>query len=89
MELPEGSEVFELGVTPPPAALPAEPCAPPADAGDPAEREMRARALASMETFRSHPEDRWERSRLQRYGGPQSIDLDVLISSISDLFRKF
>ena len=58
-------------------------------AGDPAEREMRARALASMETFRSHPEDRWERSRVRRYGGSQTIDLDVLISSISDLFRKF
>lgn len=56
---------------------------------DPDEREMKARALASMENFRTHPEDRWERSRMQRYRGSQTIDLDVLISSISDLFGRF
>jgi DNA-directed RNA polymerase subunit RPC12/RpoP len=56
--------------------------------GDPEERELRARALASMENFRTHPEDRWERSRLQRYRGSTSLDLDLLISSISDLFRR-
>ena len=56
---------------------------------DPDDREMRARALASMETFRTHPEDRWERSRTQRRRGSATLDLDVLISSISDLFRRF
>jgi len=55
--------------------------------GDPEERELRARALASMETMRTHPEDRWEASELRRYrvGG---LSLDLLSASLGAIFGK-
>jgi DNA-directed RNA polymerase subunit RPC12/RpoP len=55
--------------------------------GDPEERELRARVLASMETMRTHPEDRWEASELRRYrvGG---LSLDLLSASLGAIFGK-
>ncbi len=54
--------------------------------GDPGARELRARALASMEAVRSHPVDRWAlgSKRAQRAGRPTGIDL--LSRSIGAIF---
>jgi hypothetical protein len=56
--------------------------------GDPADKEARARALAALETARSHPEDRWEAAELRRYrsGG---LTLDLLTASIGSIFGRF
>ncbi len=56
--------------------------------GDPAAREARARALASMETMRTRPEKLWERGVLRgRPSGDDSVDL--LSASIGALISKF
>jgi hypothetical protein len=56
--------------------------------GDAEEREMRARALASMETMRSHPEDRWSESSLRRHGFTGATEIDLLSASIEFIFGK-
>jgi len=61
---------------------------------DAGEREMRARALASMESMRSHPEDRLNElaARHRASGRPFEtagpLGLDLLLASIGFLFGK-
>lgn len=56
-------------------------------AGDPVEKEMRARTLASMEAMRSHPEDQFHRYGLASARHGSSLGLDLLSASLSLLFR--
>ena len=58
--------------------------------GDPAEKEMRARALASLETMRSHPDERWEASELGRLRSTgSSLGIDILSASIGFIFGRY
>ncbi len=57
--------------------------------GDPEERELRARALASMEAVRAYPEDPWARVELARHQGASIFTGDLLSASIGFLFNKF
>jgi hypothetical protein len=60
------------------------------NSGDPVTKEMRARALASLETMRSHPDERWEASDLRRLRTTGSgLGLDLLSASIGFIFGKF
>lgn len=57
-------------------------------AGDPADREMRARALASMEALRTDPDDHpWGKASLRRRGGfGAELGVDLLAASIGLIF---
>ncbi|MGE0158218.1 MAG: hypothetical protein AB7T31_02330 [Gemmatimonadales bacterium] len=58
------------------------------NAGDPATREARARALAYMEGMRTRPEKLWERGSGR--GGPGGgAPVDLLTASITALVNKF
>jgi hypothetical protein len=59
-----------------------------ARAGDPKEKEMRARALAAMETLRTDPEDLKIGAASRRRRGPDS-GIDLLSRSIAVLFGGF
>lgn len=57
--------------------------------GDPVEKELRARALASMETMRTNPEDQWRHPMMRHKSSPTgSLGLDLLSASIAFLFSK-
>ena len=57
---------------------------------DPVTKEMRARALATLETMRSHPDERWEASDLRRLRtSGTGLGLDLLSASIGFIFSKF
>lgn len=55
---------------------------------DPAVAEARARALAAMETMRTHPEEQWTGIRIQRSGGGD-LGVDLLARSIAAIFGGF
>ncbi|MEM7417890.1 MAG: zf-TFIIB domain-containing protein [Gemmatimonadota bacterium] len=55
--------------------------------GDPVEKEMRARVLASMETMRSHPDDHLRGNAFRR--APGGLGVDLLSASLSMLFSRF
>lgn len=62
---------------------------------DPVEAEMKARALASMEAMRTHPDDyqnasSWGRMRGGRgFGSSGSLGVDLLTASIGAIFGDF
>jgi len=56
--------------------------------GTPEEKERRARTLASLETLRSQPEDRWAESTLRRRGLVREAGFDLLSASIDFIFGK-
>lgn len=57
--------------------------------GDPAEKEMRARALASMETMRTGPDDHFGQASLRRQGGVAGMGVDLLSASLGMIFGDF
>lgn len=58
-----------------------------ARSGDPVEKEMRARALASMETMRSHPDEHLRGGAFRR--APGGLGVDLLSASLAMLFSRF
>lgn len=57
--------------------------------GDPAEKEMHARALSSMEALRTGPEDEWARMSSGRRRGGGLFDKDLLSASLGLIFGEF
>jgi len=55
-------------------------------AGDPADKELQARAMASMEAMRSHPEDQFSPSSLRRRGLLGDLGTDLLSASLGLIF---
>ena len=54
--------------------------------GDDAEKEARARALASMEALRTRPEERWNQFTTPRRGPRGGLGIDLLSRSLGILF---
>ena len=57
--------------------------------GDPAEKEVRARALAAMEGMRSHPDDLLNTTALRRPRVGRELGIDLLSASIGMIFGDF
>ena len=55
-------------------------------ATSPEDREMRARALASMEAFRTDPDDPWGRAVARRVGPGTGLAMDLLSASLAIIF---
>lgn len=56
--------------------------------GEPAEKEMRARALASMEAMRTRPEDHFDSLSIGHRGSGGLMDTDLLSASIGLIFGR-